>query len=116
MIPAFRPLCALILALVLTLTGQAMAVARGAPGPAGQMVICSGSGPLTVSVDARGQPVGPRHICPDCLAGLTVGLLPAADALVRVLDPAAMVWPVVSVHRPAWRGMGASARAPPVSV
>jgi hypothetical protein len=67
---AVRFSLALVLAALLVLTGQGTAVARTAPGPAGQMVICTGSGPLTVLVDATGQPTGTVRICPDCLASL----------------------------------------------
>ena len=34
------------------------------------MVLCTGTGPLTVSVDENGQPTGPAHICPDCALSL----------------------------------------------
>ncbi|MBR9650977.1 hypothetical protein IT775_07580 [Thalassobius aquimarinus] len=61
-----RPYVALLLALMLTLTGQSMAVARGMPNAAGEIVLCAGSGPISVLVDEDGQPVGRPHICPDC--------------------------------------------------
>ena len=68
--PALRSnLCAFTV-LCLILTSQTMAVARGAQGPAGQMVLCTGNGPITVLSDANGQPTGPVHICPDCALGL----------------------------------------------
>ena len=58
------------LVLCLVLTSQTMAVARGAQDPSGQVVLCTGTGPVTVLVDAKGQPVGQVHICPDCALGL----------------------------------------------
>ncbi|MDQ7069575.1 MAG: hypothetical protein Q9M48_02310 [Rhodobacterales bacterium] len=61
----FRQYAAISLALMLALTGQAMAVARGATTASGEIVICSGNGPLMISVDEYGQPTGPAHICPD---------------------------------------------------
>ncbi|MFD1507881.1 hypothetical protein [Lacimonas salitolerans] len=68
---AFRhPLLSAVLVLVLALTGQSMAIARGMPGPAGQMVLCTGSGPVTVLVDEDGQPTSPPHICPECTQSL----------------------------------------------
>ncbi|WP_424984439.1 hypothetical protein [Microbulbifer sp. S227A] len=42
-----------------------MAIARAAPGPAGQIELCTGSGPIMVYVDEAGAPVGPPHLCPD---------------------------------------------------
>ena len=65
-----RLFAGLLLALLLGLTGQSMAVARGAPPPVGVMVLCTGAGPLRVLVDETGAPVGPMHICPDCALSL----------------------------------------------
>ena len=60
------PVPALLLAAVMVLTSQSMAVARGGTGPAGQIVLCTGTGPVAVYVDDDGQPTGPPHLCPDC--------------------------------------------------
>ena len=73
-----RPIVALVLAL--TLTGQSMAMARGATDAAGQMVICTGAGVVVVHVDAEGNPTGPPHICPDC-ALTVIAALEAPDSL-----------------------------------
>ncbi|MRU16279.1 hypothetical protein FDP25_12625 [Roseovarius sp. A21] len=69
------------LALLLALTSQTMAVARGAPAPVGQAVLCTGTGPVTVLVDADGQPTGQVHICPDCALGLFNALTPTQPDL-----------------------------------
>ena len=91
-----------------------MAVMRTMPGPAGEMVLCTGTGPITVLTDENGQPVGPPHICPDCMASLFVAhwdsptMPPRRDARRLPLRPAAMVRP---------RTMAApspQARGPPV--
>ncbi|EDM72383.1 hypothetical protein RAZWK3B_09036 [Roseobacter sp. AzwK-3b] len=65
-----RTYLAIALAFVLTLTAQSTALARSAPDPAGQMVLCTGTGPVTVLVDAQGQPTGAVHICPECALSL----------------------------------------------
>jgi hypothetical protein len=65
-----RPYLGFFLALLLALTGQSMVVARGMPDAAGNIVLCTGSGPMVVSVDENGQPVGAPHICPDFAASL----------------------------------------------
>ncbi len=67
-----RSLIAVVLALVLTLTSQSMAVARGASAATGQMVLCTGTGPVAVYLDAKGQPTSAPHICPDAALNIAV--------------------------------------------
>lgn len=71
---SLRPYLGLALCLLLALTSQSMAVARGAPGPTGQVVLCTGTGPVTILVGADGQPTGAVHICPDLALGLFAAL------------------------------------------
>jgi hypothetical protein len=100
----FRPVLPYVLSLLIALTGQAAAVAHGAPGPAGQMVLCTGTGPVMVHVDAEGQPVGDPVYCPDFALSLILALaLPEVSA--------------VPVARPVRAGHGAepSARATPLA-
>ena len=72
-----------MLSLVLVLTAQSMAIARGTDqGPFYRVVICSGGVSLAVYVDDTGAPVEPAHICPDCmlhLLGVLAGHDPAAQ-------------------------------------
>lgn len=70
---------------MIVLTGQAMAVARGASGPAGQIELCTGSGPVMVYVDEAGEPVGPPHICPDFALSLILQVA-EPDILPQQLD------------------------------
>ena len=74
MIIRSRPFAAIALALLLVLTAQSMAVARAMPGVAGSVVLCTGTGPVTILTDAEGEPIGPAHICPDCALSLIVTL------------------------------------------
>lgn len=60
-----RSFLSFALALMLALTSQSMAVARGASAATGQMVLCTGSGPQAVYTDAEGNPTSAPHICPD---------------------------------------------------
>lgn len=60
-----RLITCLALALVLALTSQSMAVARGSAAATGQIVLCTGAGPVAIYVDAEGQPTHAPHICPD---------------------------------------------------
>lgn len=65
----------LVLSLSLVLTGQSMAMARGMSPAADQIVICTGSGPMVMTVDAEGNPTAPSHLCPDCALNLLQGVL-----------------------------------------
>ncbi len=112
MIPA-RPLVALCLSLMLVLTSGAMAVARGQATASGSVVLCTGSGPVAVQVDAEGQPVGPVHICPDCALSLLDAEItgpdsPSVDLTVTSLDRPAHKAETAQAHTP-----DAQARAPP---
>jgi len=104
---------ALMLALVVTLTGHASASAQGARDASGQMVICSGTGPVTIYVDEDGQPTKAPHFCPDCVmhlldavAGPDAVVLPAygGQAFDRLLGAVG--------SSPVMR-LAATARAPP---
>ena len=61
---------ALILSAALALTAQTMAHSRGAAMAEGQMVLCTGTGAVTVYFDAEGNPTSAPHICPDCALSL----------------------------------------------
>ena len=66
-----RTLTSAVLLLAMVLTSAAMAVARSSQDVAsGTMVLCTGTGPISVQVDADGQPIGPVHFCPDCALSL----------------------------------------------
>lgn len=112
-----RAYLGIALALMLALTGQSMAVARGATGPAGQMVLCTGTGPVSVLVDENGQPTGPPHYCPDCVLSLLDAAVPYVPAAAIVRSAAAeLAWPpAVETLSPAAL-LRAHARAPPVMV
>ena len=52
--------------------GHATALSRGGV----TLILCSGLGYRTVSLDVGGNPIGPLHPCPDCLAGLAAYIAP----------------------------------------
>ncbi len=76
-----RPLIHALLCLALVLTGGTMASARHAPGVAGFTELCLSGGTALVAVDATGAPVGPHHVCPDCVAAFALAPLPGPMAL-----------------------------------
>lgn len=102
------------LSAMLTLTGQSMAVARGASAATGQMVICSGMGPVVVYTDAQGRPTAAPHVCPDCMLVLSF------DVVQQVTVPAGRILPqrlgVALGHRVDFMAtsVGFLSRAPPV--
>lgn len=62
---------------VMAMTAQLAAQMRTAPSATGMtMVLCTGSGPLVVQMDADGQPIDPSHVCPDCAFALFAFDLP----------------------------------------
>lgn len=69
-------LLAFALAAVLALTSQTTAQMRGQPVAVGAVVLCIGGGAVTVPVDADGNPAGPAHPCPDCMAAQFTAPLP----------------------------------------
>ena len=60
-----RSVLVLLLALLLGLTSQSLATARGQTRAGEAVVICSGDSFVTIELDAQGNPVGPAHLCPD---------------------------------------------------
>lgn len=81
-----RAFSAILLSLVLGLASLTMAVARAQSAAVdGQITICSGYGVVSVAVDANGNPVGPVHPCPDCLANFLLATLPSPQAAAEAL-------------------------------
>ncbi len=86
---------ALMLSLLMALTGYGLATARGASGAVDQVELCIGGGPVMVYLDENGQPVAPPHYCPDGALTLLAGVVPpelvlreaAAQAEVPVSAP-----------------------------
>ncbi|MFN3938457.1 MAG: hypothetical protein ACK4KW_12880 [Gemmobacter sp.] len=77
-----RNISALCLALVLAVGSAAMAVARDAARSGSEVVICTGYGVVTVTLDDRGAPVGAGHPCPDCIV-MAAGLPPRTPEVPR---------------------------------
>jgi hypothetical protein len=104
---------ALFLALCIALTSQAFALARGHAAAAGEMVICTGAGFVTVAVDAEGKPVGPVHICPDAVVALAGLATAPVGAVLRLREARAEVAGGAVVALPSWRVGVKQARGPP---
>ncbi len=116
-LPAIKPVAALMLALVLMCTSITMAVARGQTQGGMVATLCSPDRVQTVVIDADGNPVPAAHICPYCIIGAAVlpdggRVAPVPVRAARALDPMAPD-AGVSTLRP--NGLP-EARAPPLSV
>ncbi|WP_319825668.1 hypothetical protein [Thalassovita sp.] len=104
------------LALMLALTGQSMAVARGTPSAAGQIILCTGTGPIAVLVDENGQPVGKPHICPDCALSVFAALGDEPPQIMRPEGRAIALRIETGFHKAAGQPIPAKARGPPSAV
>jgi hypothetical protein len=114
-----RLFATLVLILAFCAGTGVMAVARAqAAGPQGQdIVICSGYGVVTITVDAEGNPVSPVHPCPECVAGLAAALVPSSLSIAVpvtlarfVPDPKAEAWHILQTL------YSAQARGPPLAI
>jgi len=84
-----RQLNALFLILCLAITSYGVAAARGQnPDFGTEMVICTGVGMTTITLDADGNLVEKTHICPDAMSLFATGFF-IADALTI---PQTMQW------------------------
>ncbi len=70
MTPILRNIAAALTILATVLTAGVVGAARGQAAAAGEIVICAGQGPVTIQIDADGNPTGPPHWCPDCVLTL----------------------------------------------
>lgn len=111
-----RGLSSLLLALVLALTSQSMAVARGATAASDRIVLCTGTGPMAIYVDAEGKPTHAPHICPDSTLHV---LFEVEEGYLRI--PQTLVWdePAIPTRlgaRPTMPRPCPPCRAPPLAV
>lgn len=99
---------------MLTFTGHSMAVARGMPDANGQIVLCTGTGPVVVLVDENGQPMGTPHICPDYAASLIAALAEAPIMIGRDAGLVGLEWPAAERAALSRAQLTPFARGPPV--
>jgi len=91
--------------------GQAVAMSKGGI----TLIICIGYGVKTITLDDQGNPIGPVHPCPDCLAGLSAYLPPGLPALFPIMLPSQNVVAVELAALPRAAGVLVTrARGPPL--
>ncbi|NOC84306.1 hypothetical protein [Ruegeria sp. HKCCD6428] len=114
--PAITRFLPYVLSLLLVLTGQGLAVSRGMDRAVGQMVLCTGTGPVVVYMDENGQPTAPPHYCPDYALSL-MGAVAVALPPMPMAPERAQIAPLRHlVNQIALPVPGTPARAPPVRV
>ena len=105
------------LALLIAVTSQQMAMARGmARDASGQVILCTSQGVMTVTLDAQGEPMEFVHICPEC----ALTLMAFADAPISTENAVIYIQilaqtPVTALEMPVIPTR-TQARAPPLSV
>lgn len=67
-----RALRALLLSLILAVSGLTTAGARGRMASPEILVLCTGGGLVTVVHDAPGEPAAGAHTCPECVLSLSI--------------------------------------------
>ncbi|MGI9370461.1 MAG: hypothetical protein ACR2O2_16650 [Ruegeria sp.] len=114
--PTFRRYLAYVLSLLVILTGQGVAASRGINEAVGQMVLCTGSGPVVVYMDETGQPTKPPHYCPDFAVNLLGVVFVEQPTLPPAPDRVFPALPLGAENLVALPLPQTPARAPPVSV
>ena len=111
---SLRPHIGAFLAVMLAVTGQSMAVARGMPNAAGEIILCTGAGAVSILVDENGQPAEKLHICPDFALTLFAQAAEQPALPARPLGAVEKLAPALQSFKASARDIEPSARGPPV--
>jgi len=103
----------LLLVLAVTLTAHSAGAMRGMRDAAGQIVICTGTGPVVIYVDADGQPARAPENCPDCIMLGMDAMAPPVHMQLAMRGPRGKAQPLVSDRIQSRMPLRACARAPP---
>ncbi len=103
-----------LLVALMVLTSASLAVARAAPDATGQMVLCTGSGPVVVHFDEDGDPVGAPHYCPDCAMTLLAAVAGHAPVAARVAPAKPVRFEAADILARLTQARIAQARGPPL--
>ena len=110
-----RAIIPALLALLVALTAQNMAVARGQPQAAGQIELCADGRIVTVAVDRQGNPIGPPRICPDVALALMAALAVPEPGAIPVVHIQRLAQDLESTDEISHVHIPARARDPPLS-
>ena len=100
---------------MLLVTAQSMALARGASVAVDEIILCTGSGPVMISVDANGDPTGESHICPEFTLSLIVALDPERPGPFHPAWQDMPLGPGREITSKALEPRAATARGPPAA-
>ena len=103
----------LLLACLMAFTAVHMGYIRGQAPAVGQMELCTGTGPVTVGVDAEGKPAS-LHYCPDCALTLLAAVAPWQPDTYAPSHQSTAYFPTVTWKARSADAPRACARAPPV--
>ena len=109
-----RSYLTLFLVLAVTLTAHSAGAMRGMRDATGQMVICSGTGPVVIYVDADGQPARAPGNCPDCITLSMDALAPPLPVQLALREPQGKAQLLTPEHIQSRMPLRACARAPPL--
>ncbi|MCC5959173.1 MAG: hypothetical protein JJU08_07510 [Rhodobacteraceae bacterium] len=114
MFKLMRSLSVVALALSLALASIGFVQARHLAAGAQTLVICTGYGLVSITIDADGNPVEHTLPCPDCVMTVAAGLPASVLLPVAMSRPYRMTW---DAGAPVWyagaAGFWARSRAPP---
>lgn len=114
MTPFLSRLTGLLLVLVVALTSVELGAARGQAKAAGEIILCTGDGPVAVVVDADGKPLNSPHVCPDCVLTLLLDAGSTADLPSRNSSWHSLAFPSETGRHAGHDLPAAQARGPPV--
>jgi hypothetical protein len=106
----------ILLAAIIALTSQQLALARGQSVAANEVALCLGGGLVTIAVDIDGNPVGPPHVCPDGVLSMAFALLHAGKAEFTATARPTVFLPIPATARLTQGWLEPQARAPPAPV
>ena len=103
----------LLLACLMAFTAVHMGYIRGQAPAVGQMELCTGTGPVTVGVDADGKPAS-LHYCPECALTLLAAVAPWQPEAFAPSHQSIAYFPVETWNAHSAAAPQACARGPPV--
>lgn len=112
---SLRRILTLALCGLLLLTSQTMAMMRAQDDPVDQIVLCTGFGAQIIAVDENGEPVGPKHLCPDCVLTLFSASADTPRPVARLVESHRADWLQTELHRGEAPSIAPFPRGPPLT-